>query len=119
MDFAKTKTDIYRQQTLLSKKRWVKFFTSVIQFEKKQIFVLGQNWESMSSLIEAREKGAKKAKKMDFAKTKTDIYKQQNLLSKIRCVTVFTSVIKLKKKNNFDFGQKWKSMSSFAKKAQI
>ena len=36
---------------------------------------------------------------MDFAKTKTDIYKQQNLLSKIRCVTVFTTVIKLKKKN--------------------
>ena len=54
----------------------------------------------MSSLIEAREKGAKKAKKMDFDKTKTDIYKQQKLLSKIRCVTVFTSVIKLKKKKN-------------------
>ena len=27
----------------------------------------------MSTLIEAREKGAQKAKKMDFAKTKTDI----------------------------------------------
>ena len=61
----------------------------------------------MSSLIEAREKGAKKAKKMDFVKTKTDIYKQQNLLSKIRCVTVFTSVIQFKKKQKkIDFGQK-------------
>ena len=36
MDFAKTKTDIYKQQTLLSKKRWVTFFTSVIQFKKKK-----------------------------------------------------------------------------------
>jgi len=54
----------------------------------------------MSSLIKAREKWAKKAKKVDFAKTKTDIYKQQNILSKIRCVTVFTSVIKFKKKKN-------------------
>ena len=50
----------------------------------------------MSSLIEAREKGAKKAKKMDFVKTKTEIYKQQNLLSKIRWVTFFTSVIQFK-----------------------
>ena len=52
----------------------------------------------MSSFIQAREKEAKKAKKIDFAKTKTEIYKQQNLLSKIRWVTFFTSVIKLKKK---------------------
>ena len=89
----------------------------MIQFEKKIVFVLGQNWESMSSLIEAREKGVKKAKKMDFAKTKTDIYKQQNLLSKICCVTIFTCLIQLKKK--IDFDQKWKSMSSFAKQAQI
>ena len=36
MDFAKTKTDIYKQQTLLSKKRWVKFFTILIQFKKKK-----------------------------------------------------------------------------------
>ena len=58
----------------------------------------------MSSFIQAREK---KAKKMDFAKTKTEIYKQQNLLSKIRWVTVFTSVIQFKKKTKkFDFGQK-------------
>ena len=57
----------------------------------------------MSSLIEAREKGAKKAKKMDFAKTKTDIYKQQNHRSNIRWVTFFTSEI----------------LSSFVKKAQI
>ena len=100
MDFVKKKAEIWKQQNLLSKIGSVTVFTSVIQFEKKNyFFVLGQNWESMSSLIEAREKGAKKAKKMDFAKTKTDIYKQQNLLSKIRCVTVFTSVIKLKKKN--------------------
>ena len=52
----------------------------------------------MSSLIEAREKGAKKAKKMDFAQTKTGIYEQQILLSKIRWVTFFTSVIQFKKK---------------------
>ena len=52
----------------------------------------------MSSLIEAREKGARKAKKMDFVKTKSDIYKQQGLLSKIRWVTFFTSVIQFKKK---------------------
>ena len=43
--------------------------------------------------MEAPERGAKKAKKMDFAKTKTEIYKQQNLLSKIGWVTVFTTVI--------------------------
>ena len=54
----------------------------------------------MSSFIQVREKGAKKAKKMDIAQTKTDIYKQQSLLSKIRWVTFFTSVIQLKKKNN-------------------
>ena len=59
----------------------------------------------MSSFIQAHEKGAKKAKKMDFAKTKTEIYRQQNLLSKICWVTVFTSVIQFKKKT-FDFGQK-------------
>ena len=52
----------------------------------------------MSSFIQPREKGAKKAKKIDFAKTKTEIYKQQNLLSKIRWVTFFTSVIQFKKK---------------------
>ena len=28
----------------------------------------------MSSFIQVREKGAKKTKKMDFAKTKSDIY---------------------------------------------
>ena len=61
----------------------------------------------MSSLIEAREKGAQKGKKMDFAKTKTDIYKQQTLLSKKRWVTFFTSVMQFKKKKKkFDFGQK-------------
>ena len=52
----------------------------------------------MSSFIQVREKGAKKAKKMDFAKTKSDIYKQQGLLSKIRWVTFLTSVIQFKKK---------------------
>ena len=57
----------------------------------------------MSSFIQAREKGAKKAKKMDFAKTKTEIYKQQNLLSKIRWITFFTSVIQLKKNKNLIF----------------
>ena len=54
----------------------------------------------MSYFIQARKKGVKKAKKMDFTKTKTEIYKQQNLLSKIRWVTLFTSVIQLKKKKN-------------------
>jgi hypothetical protein len=52
----------------------------------------------MSSFIQVCEKGTKKAKKMEFTQTKTDIYKQQTLLSKIRCVTFFTSVIQLKKK---------------------
>ena len=55
----------------------------------------------MSSFIQVRQKGAKrakKAKKMDIAQTKTDIYKQQSLLSKIRWVTFFTSVIQFKKK---------------------
>ena len=56
----------------------------------------------MSSFIQVREKGAKKAKKMDIAQTKTDI---QSLLSKIRWVTFFISVVQLKKKK-FDFGQK-------------
>ena len=51
----------------------------------------------MSSFVQTGAKGAKKAKKMDFAKTKSDIYKQQGLLSKIRWVTFFTSVIQLKK----------------------
>ena len=60
----------------------------------------------MSSFIQVREKGAKKAKKMDFAQTKTDIYEQQILLSKIRWVTFFTSVIQFKKKKKIDFGQK-------------
>ena len=49
----------------------------------------------MGSFIQVREKGTKKAKKMDFAKTKTEIYKQQTLLS-IRWVTFFISVIQLK-----------------------
>ena len=52
----------------------------------------------MSAFLQVREKGAQKDKKMDIAQTKTDIYKQQSLLSKIRCVTFFTSVIQLKKK---------------------
>ena len=52
----------------------------------------------MSPFIQVREKGAKKAKKMDFAQTKTDIYKRRTLLSKIRWVTFFTSVIQFKKK---------------------
>ena len=61
----------------------------------------------MSAFIQVHEKGAKKAKKMDFAKTKTEIYKQQNLLSKIRWVTFFYQCDTIKKKkSNFDFGQK-------------
>ena len=55
-----------------------------------------------------RTKKCEKAKKIDFAQTKTHIYEQREiLLSKIRWVTFFTSVIQFKKKqNNFDFGQK-------------
>ena len=56
---------------------------------------------------------------MDFAKTKSDQYKQQDLLSKIRWVKFFTSVIKFKKKTKFDFGHKRQILSSFSKKAQI
>jgi hypothetical protein len=59
----------------------------------------------MSFFIQVREQGAKKGKKMDFAKTKSGIYKQQGFLLKFRWVTFFTSVIQFKKKN-FDFGQK-------------
>ena len=51
----------------------------------------------MSDFIQVREKGAKTAKKMDFAQTKTDIYEQKILLSKIRWVTFFTNVIQFKK----------------------
>ena len=51
----------------------------------------------MSLFIQVREKGAKKATKMDIAQTKTGIYKQQILLSKIRWVTFFTSVIQFQK----------------------
>ena len=51
----------------------------------------------MSAFIQAREKGAKKAKKMDFAKTKTEIYKQQNLLSKIHWVRFFYQCDTIKK----------------------
>ena len=47
----------------------------------------------MSSFIQVREKGAKKAKKMNFAKTKSDIYKQKGLLSKIRWVTFLPDTI--------------------------
>ena len=63
MDFVKKKAEIWKQQNLLSKIGSVTVFTNVIQFDKKKFFVLGQNWESMSSLIEARKKGAQKAKK--------------------------------------------------------
>jgi hypothetical protein len=51
------------------------------------------------------KRGQKRLKKMDFAKTKTEIYKQQNILSKIRWVTFCTSVIQFRKKK-FDFGRK-------------
>ena len=64
----------------------------------------------MGSFIQAREKGVKKAKKTDFAKTKTEIYKQQNLLSHIRCVTFFTSVIQFKKKKEIRF---WPKMTDY------
>ena len=61
----------------------------------------------MSAFIHVREKGAKKAKKMGIAQTKTDIYKQQSILSKICWVMFFTSVIQFKKKQKlFYFGQK-------------
>ena len=51
--------------------------------------------------------GAKKAKKVDFAQIKTDIYKQQSILSKIRWVTFFYQCDTIEKKNKkIDFGQK-------------
>jgi hypothetical protein len=56
--------------------------------------------------VKRGQKRLKKAKKMDFAQTKTDIYEQQILLSKIRWVKCFTSVLQFKKKKKFDFGQK-------------
>ena len=63
MDFAQKKAEIWKQQNLLSKISSVTVFTSVIQFGKKKfVFVLGQNWESMSSVIEARERGQKRLK---------------------------------------------------------
>jgi hypothetical protein len=43
---------------------------------------------------------------MDLAKTKAEIYTEQNLLSKIGWVTFFTSVIQFQKKTFFVFGQK-------------
>ena len=124
MDFAKTKTEIHKQQNLLSKIRWVTFFTSVIQFEKKtNFFCFGSKLREYEFFDRSAWKGGKKrlkkAKKMDFAKTKTDIYKQQTLLSKICWVTFFTSVIQFKKKEKFDFGQKWQILSAFAKKSQL
>ncbi len=71
----------------------------------------------MSSLIEAREKGAQKAKKMDFAKTKTDIYKQESLISKIRWVTFFTILIQFKKKKKIRFWQKMTDFEFFCEKS--
>ena len=61
----------------------------------------------MSSFIKVREKGAKKAKKMDFAKTKTDMYKQQNLLSKIYQAMgyVFYQYDTIKKKKKLIFAK--------------
>ena len=41
--------------------------------KKFLVFALDQKWQLMSAFIQVREKGAKKAKKMDFAKTKTEI----------------------------------------------
>ena len=77
-------------------------------------------WVLLYKYVKRGQKRLKKAKKMDIAQTKTDIYKQQSLLSKIRWVTFFTSVIQFKKKKKkFDFGQKWEILSSFAKKPQI
>jgi hypothetical protein len=55
--------------------------------------------------VKKGQKRLKKAKQIDFAQTKTDIYEQQILLSKIRWVTFFTSVIQLKKKKNLNLAK--------------
>ena len=81
---------------------------------------MDQKWQLMSSFIQVREKGTKKAKKMDFAQTKTDIYMNNKSFYQKSAGLRFLPVwYNLKKKKKFDFGQKWKSMSSFARKAQI
>ena len=53
---------------------------------------------------------------MNFAKTKTELYKQQNLLSKIRWVTFFTSVIQFKKNKKILFGSKITDFEFFYEK---
>ena len=92
--------------------------------KKKIVFLLWTKNDNLLVLlykyVKRGQKRLKKAKKMDIDQTKTDIYKQQSLLSKIRWVTFFTSVIQFKKKKKkFDFGQKWQILSAFAKKPQI
>ena len=59
MDFIKKKAEIYKQQNLLSKIRWIKVWSNL---KKKCFFSLDQKWQLMSSFIQAHEKGAKKAK---------------------------------------------------------
>ena len=87
--------------------------------KKNLFFALAQKWQLMSSFIQVREKGAKKATKMDIAQTKSDIYiHNKAIYQKSTGVHFFTSVIQFKKKK-FDFGKKWQILSSFAKAPQI
>jgi hypothetical protein len=54
--------------------------------------------------VKRGQKRLKNAKKMDFSKTKTDIYKQKNMFPKNPLRYGFYQCDKIKKKKNFDFG---------------
>ena len=90
MDFIKEKSwNIKTTKPYIKKPLGYVCYKCDLILKKNFVFALDQKWQLMSFFIQAREKGAKKAKKMDIAQTKTDIYKQQSLLSKIRWVTFF------------------------------
>ena len=77
MDFTKKKLKYKNNKTFYQKSAGLRLL-QVWSNLKKTIFVfaLDQKWQLMSSFIQAREKGAKKAKKglkNGLAKTKTEI----------------------------------------------
>ena len=63
MDFAKTKVKYKNNKTFIKNRLHDGFYKCDTIWKKKLFFCFGQNWESMNSLIEAREKGSKKVKK--------------------------------------------------------
>ena len=81
---------------------------------------MGQNWESMSSLIEAREKGAKKAKKGKKKglgqnkswniKTTKPFIKNRLGYGFYKCETISKNILLF-----LFLGHKWDKMSPFAK----